>query len=206
MIIDDDTYVNVDAMAETFRESYPESENHVVAGCRINYPRKLPFAFPFGGFGSILTRATLERLMQPIYCDVGADQDDFTRFACWRLNLNHVGEKDFFQDGMSVGDLMHKYSAELPFTRVHEWDGTGYCFHSDHALGYFFNFYPLAAPLEDAKLSDELRKKYSYEYLVGKLECKNVKENCNVESRLCHYTQPTQMERLHSEQQALPKL
>jgi hypothetical protein len=204
LIIDDDTYVNMDAMVKTLREAYPEDENRVVAGCRLTYPKKIAFAFPIGGFGSILTRGAVERLMKPIYCDGSSAEDDFTRLACWRLNLNHVGEKDYFKEGMSIGDLMYKYSAELPFTRIDEWNGTGYCFHSDHTLGYFFNFYHIGAPLKNAKLSDDLRVKYSYEYLVGESECKNEKRKCNSESRICHYVQPEQMETLHSQQRAIP--
>jgi hypothetical protein len=205
LIIDDDTYVNMDAMVKSLRDAYPIDENHVVAGCPLGSPKGIiAFVFPFGGFGSILTRGALERLMKPIYCDGRATKDDFTRFACWRLNLNHVGETAYFQEGMSVGDLMYKYSAELPFTRLNEWNGTGYCFHSDHALAYFFNFYHIGAPLKNAKLTDKLRGKHSYERLVGESECENEKQKCNAEARICHYIQPEQMESLYSEQHAIP--
>lgn len=199
-IIDDDTYMYMDEMVKTVFEAYPEGENRVVAGCRLATPKKIAFAFPVGGFGSILTRAALERLMTPIYCDNGAVQDDFIRFACWRLNQNLVGEQAYFQDGMSVGDLMYKYSAELPFTRVNEWDGTGYCFHSDHTLGYFFNFYHIGAPLEGAGLSDGIRVKHSYEYLVGESECKHKRQKCTAQSRICHYVRSDRMDTLHNEQ------
>lgn len=202
IIIDDDTYMNMEAMVETMTESYPESDCRVVAGCRLNYPKKIAFSFPIGGFGSILTRAALMRLMKPIYCNHEVGKDDFTRFACWRLDQNNVGEANYFRGGMSVADLMYKYSAVLPFTRVNEWDRTGYCFHSDHTLGYFCNFYHIGAPLEGAALSDKIRVKHSYEYLAGSPECKNTKSKCTVDSRICHYIKPERMVILYDEQHA----
>jgi hypothetical protein len=209
LIIDDDTYVNVDRITATVHEHYPVHETHVVAGCLFTRLGKLKFTFPFGGFGSILTKAAIQRLMQPINCNNTLDMDDFTRHACWRLQLNLVGERQYFEDGMSVGDLMYKYSAELPFTGAQTWTNAGYCFHSDHALAYFFNFYHLAVPDELLMLGDfddRLRMEHSYARLAGDDECKNKEDKCSVDSRICHYTKPEQMERLHIEQRRMKVL
>lgn len=213
MIIDDDTYLNIDALSETFRELYSPSANHLVAGCTYMRPRRLHFIFPIGGVGSILTRATIEKVMQPIHCNATTERDEFTRWACWRLDQNHVGEKQFFRDGMSVGDLMYAYSAGLPFTGVEKWTDAGYCFHSDHTLGYFFNYYHVGVPNGELKASeaptDEVRKKHSYKRLAspevdvfnGKGgECDHLKHKCTPESRICHYVGSDQMDSLFSKQ------
>ena len=204
LIIDDDTYVNMPAVTQMCRDHFPTTEPHVIAGCRFTWPRKLKFSFPTGGFGSILTRAALERVMRPLYCsniNNANEKDDFLQLACWRLEQNHVGEKQFFQEGMSVGELMIRYAAELPFTRVHEWNHTGYCFHSDHALGYFFDFYHIMLPdgsLKGKTMSDRLRRQSGYEYMEGQQECKHEKEKCTPSARICHYVTPQQMQELYS--------
>lgn len=213
LIIDDDTYVNMVAVTEMLQEHYPVTEPHVVAGCRYTFPRSLMFAFPSGGFASILTKAALERIVRPIHCDGNNKKDEFTRLACWRLEQNHVGEKQYFEEGMSVGELMIKYAAELPFTRVHEWNNTGYCFHSDHTLGYFFDFYHIMLPegslAANKAPKDRLRRENGYEFMVGGPECKNEKKKCSADSRICHYVKPNEMEKLFrgmmQQQESLPK-
>lgn len=205
LIIDDDTYVNMPAITQMCQQHYPITEPHVIAGCRFTWPRKLEFSFPTGGFGSILTRAALERIMRPLYCsnnnNNNNEKDEFSQLACWRLEQNHVGEKQFFREGMSVGELMIRYAAELPFTRVHEWNHTGYCFHSDHTLGYFFDFYHVMLPdgsLNGKAMSDRLRRQSGYEYMEGQQECQHEKEKCTSSARICHYVTPQQMQELYS--------
>ena len=209
LIIDDDTYVNMPAVTQMFQEHYPITEPHVVAGCRFTWPRKLMFSFPTGGFGSILTRAALERILRPLYCASSSNtttnkneqMDEFLKLACWRLEQNQVGERQFFREGMSVGELMVRYAAELPLTRVHEWNHTGYCFHSDHALGYFFDFYHIMLPegsLRGKRISDRLRRENGYEFIEGHQECKHESAKCTPDARVCHYVTPQQMVDLYS--------
>jgi Glycosyltransferase 61 len=211
MLIDDDTYLNIDALAATFQRSYPPTENHLVAGCTYLRPRRLKFVFPVGGVGSIFTRATLQKILKPIYCEMNAtvkyEQDPFTRWTCLRLEQNLVGEKQFFSDGMSVGDLMYAYSSNHPYTRVEQWNHSGYCFHSDHTLGYFFNYYHVSVP--DFKLkrilqpTAEVRKQHSYKAIADSAEighsgtggeCDNLRDKCAIDSRICHYVNSSQME------------
>ena len=126
--------------------------------------------------------------------------------ACWRLEQNLIGEADYFTEGMSVGELMYRYGANLPFTGVRHWNRTGFCMHSDHSLGYFFNFYHLAAPhgiLERRSLDDKIRMEYSYEFLAGDKQCGFEKHSCVKEARICHYVRPERMVVLHAEQQAM---
>lgn len=201
-IIDDDSYINVNASLETLQSFHPEEEPHVVSGCRYNYPQTLHFTFPYGGFGSILTRKAIENLVQPIHCNA-PKPDDFTRSACWRLDQNIIDEKQFFREGMSVADLMFSYSSGLPFTTVDKWKNRiGYCFHSDHFLGYFLGFYHIAVPDEklSGTLSDSLRKEYGYRNMGDINECKNQRSNCKIGSSICHYIGPRQMSRLFAQQ------
>ena len=215
MIIDDDTFLNIGALAKTFRQSYPPHESHVVAGCTYRRPGVVDFVFPVGGVGSFLTRGAIEKIMTPIHCHKGGlDQSAFIQWACWRLKQDPVGEKSFFTDGMSVGDLMYAYSSGLPYTRVHEWNRTGYCFHSDHTLGYFLNYYHVSVPdhiLKQTTPSDEIRKKFSFKTIAGSVEndhngrggdCDNLWEKCTRKSRICHYTNPDQMNRIYKRQAA----
>ena len=193
-IIDDDTYLNLNYLTDVLPENFPSHEAYVITGCPLTYK----FTFPYGGFGTILSRRAVENLLRPIHCagsnvDAGTERTDplphtitndlFNTLACWRLKQNTFGEKSFFEDGMSVSDLMYAYSSGLLFTKVDEWkNGIDFCFHSDHALGYFLGFYHIAVTDEkwismelemendptkqvDSYLNDELRQTYSYKGL-----------------------------------------
>jgi hypothetical protein len=224
VILDDDTYMNMDYFVNNFPTMHPMDESHVITGCRLVHPKVIQFAFPFGGFGTILTRKAIENIIRPIYCDtdfwntnMNLKNNGFNQMACWRLNQNLVGEKSFFRDGMSVADLMYAYSSGLSYTNVNEWsDGVGFCFHSDHALGYFIGFYHIAVPDEkwltleldhDHQekqtyniFNDSLREDYGYLPLKqdGKLSCKFRGRKCTSEAPFCHYVQPKQMDDLYT--------
>jgi hypothetical protein len=213
-ILDDDTYLNFDSLVETFQESYPPDENHIIAGCTTIRPRNMHFAFPTGGVRSMLTRSTIEMIMKPIHCQgMGHRMDAFTRWACWRLKYNHVGEWQFFKDGMSVGDLMYAYTSGLPYKQVNEWKNTGYCFHSDHALAYFFNFYHVSVPdwiINQTTPNDNIRKLYSFKPLIGSGQTGKVGEckkhvKCTEESSICYHVNSDQMMDAYNQQQSLFK-
>ena len=207
-IIDDDTYINMDALNDMLLKNFEYDVPQVVSGCIFTFLRQEKMPFPYGGFGSFISRASIQRLLQPINCthtySRGQLADPFSRLSCWRINQNIMGEKQFYTDGMSVSDLMYKFSSEQPFSKASSWPkNAGYCFHSDHALAYFFNMYHIAVPdnafADGYKFNDDLRKKYKYTPLhsfklpnqVG--ECMNQYERCNANHTICHYTQPTQM-------------
>jgi ElaB/YqjD/DUF883 family membrane-anchored ribosome-binding protein len=207
-IIDDDTYLNMNALTTDLLHYYPVDQPFAVAGCNFNFLKTSGITFPYGGFGSYLTKAAIQRLIQPIYCD---GRDEHSTLACWRLNINAIGEKQFFTDGMSVADLMQAYAAKLPFTDVESWTDTGYCFHSDHALAYFINFYHIPVPAgklaEYGFPKDKMRRRHSYIALAGGngTECQNEKENCSFKNRICHYITPTHMDQLYAQQQEQAK-
>lgn len=209
VIMDDDTFINMDAMIETTLSTYDIEKSHVVAGCRFTYPRKIQFAFAYGGFGTFLTKAAIQRLLEPIYCnhDKHDDPSPFVKWACWRLDQNLLGETDMFQQGMSLGTLMYQYAAQLPFTGVAWWNTTGYCLHSDHALGYFFNYYHVGVPesiLVKQDYADKIRMEYSYEFMVGGQECAHEKNSCLPDHRICHYVRPERMDEIYAKQQETP--
>jgi hypothetical protein len=213
VIVDDDTYINMTPLVGTLHNAHSPNAHYILGGCIFHLPRELRFTFPYGGYATILTRKVIENLLKPLYCDNQHDPDGFTRFACWRLRQNHVGERRFFTDGMSVADLMYSYATGLPFTQVDAWkDGTGFCFHSDQALGYFFGFYHVGIPdhkLEKAaasgEVSDKLRRSghhYSYITLGYGNQCDNERDACNDESMICHYQKPSMMDRLFAMENA----
>jgi hypothetical protein len=202
-VIDDDTYINMDRLVPDLVHNYPVQQPYAVAGCNFDFLTVSGITFPYGGFGSFITKEAIARLIQPFYCD---GRDEHSNLACWRLNINALGEKEFFVPGMSVIDLMQAYGSQLKFTQVDSWKKTGYCLHSDHALAYFINFYHITVPQgtvdRDQRPNDKIRRKYSYIGLAGEVECEHERDECRADHRLCHYTTPQQMEELYAEQQS----
>jgi hypothetical protein len=210
-IIDDDTFLNVPALMETLRRDFASTVPHVVAGCNT---RMYAFTFPYGGFGSFLSRAAIQRLLKPIHCTTTTTTttttthiaDPFTRLACWRLQLNEMGERPFFRDGMSVGDLMYRYASDQPYSNVANWTW-GYCLHSDHVLGYFLTSYHVSVPDSELKSNlspnDSYRKNFKYTALTSAYhegrqgECAHEREACTVDHVVCHYIEPDVMQALY---------
>lgn len=121
------------------------------------------FTFPWGGFGTIFSKALIEKIVLPLYCpsnDSNADTTliatttreltnmEFKLLACERVGQNIMGESFLFQQGMSVADLMHQYVTNWHYTNAEQnWGpvgGPGFCMHADWVLGYFINTYFLA--------------------------------------------------------------
>jgi Fringe-like len=220
LIIDDDTYVNMNSLMSILQQNHTDTTTattnshlmhtpQLVTGCRFNYPQREHFLFPFGGFGTIMSRTVIRNLIQPIHCKSDSKNEytgfGFVRAACWRLQQNLMGELEYFRDGMSIGDLMYVYAKQLSFTEVDSWkNGQGFCFHSDHALGYFFGYYHVSVPdeqftlaLHNTSLYDKMRFDYGYVTLAGPPGgCKHFKNRCTVKSSICHYIPPQQMHNL----------
>jgi Glycosyltransferase 61 len=228
MLIQDDAYLNIDTLVSTFQKSYLPHEHHIIAGCtnrlRMFDKEKMNednFVYPIGRLGSIVTRGAIERIIQPIYCnvddhDMNRQQQDnaFNRWACWRLEQNYLGEKIYFEDGMSIGELMYTYSSKTPEILIQQWNHSGYClYRSEHTMGYFFNYYHFSVPdwiLNGTKPTDQVRKEYGFKKLAGSTEirhtgiggeCDNSYINCNPESRICHSLNSEQMIEIHHLQQ-----
>ena len=167
LVMDDDTWVNLDQMIPFLSQQYPVETPHVVAGCLL-VTKYMNFTLPFGGYGIFLNRKALENFLQPLYCGpsktFGHDDDDddtttttttkasldpwtetnFERLACWRLEQNLIGEKAVYREGMSIADLLYYYANDQPYVQVHKWNNVGFCMHSDWAWAYFINYYHIA--------------------------------------------------------------
>jgi len=153
---DDDTYVNLqhilDALVRQpqYLESIGISQEHSVfptqdtpvvwAGCRVRLPaQQVNFTFGFGGFGYFFSKASLERLFQPLYCSSVRASDstsEFEKSACERI-LNPedslIGENKYYKYGMSLMDIWKAMSSAESF-----------CMHADWIFGYFTNFYNIS--------------------------------------------------------------
>ena len=95
----------------------------------------------FGGFGYFFSKASLERLIQPLQCTSTGDiKDDksisaFVKNACEKLTnkgkfKDTIGEEQLFFPGMCLIEVWGKVTELKPF-----------CLHGDLIFGYFVNFY-----------------------------------------------------------------
>jgi len=204
-IIEDDTYINMDTLLVDLQKHYPPDQPFAVAGCNRDFLKSSGITFPEGGFGSFFTRRAIERFLQPVYCD---GRDQHSHIGCWRLNINALGEKSYYTEGMSVHELMHAFTSAHKFTQVEKWSKSGYCMHADHALAFFTNFYHIPVPEGVIKpkeqANDKIRRKYSFTGLQDReerSECANEREECKAAtSRICHDIDPAQMDHLFAEQ------
>lgn len=124
ILMDDDTYYNMKLVTEIFR-SIDSSTARAMAGCRVRSPTKLiNFTFPFGGYGFIVSKGWLKKVTKPILCPRDADYCRFIR------RTNHLGEKEVFQNGMTLADLAYAYATHQPYEHYRNWTN-GFCLHSD---------------------------------------------------------------------------
>ena len=201
-IIEEDTFLNIDSLLLDLLRNYPSDKPKAIAGCNRDFLKTSGITFPESGFGSYFTKAAIERFIAPFYCD-GRDQQ--STINCWRININALGEKAFYKDGMSVHDLMHAFSTAHQFAHVDKWSDSGFCMHADHALAYFTNFYHIPVPdnylNKGEKPKDAIRRKNSFLGLQGRnqSECGNEQEDCTSKARICHEIDPAQMSRLYQE-------
>ena len=153
---DDDTYVHMEMMVKDLLRHpnrkvkeeqltydyemntmvYPTQHTPVVwAGCRVRRPSHIIHdTIPFGGFGVLFSKAAIERLIQPLYCNnnttttttsssssSSSSKDElFEKEACEHFTPQYkdwtIDEYRYFEDGMSVSDLMGSYTRNLePF-------------------------------------------------------------------------------------------
>jgi hypothetical protein len=215
ILIDDDTYMNMTFIIDILSKQYPYDQPFLLTGCLLRFNKYNIYQFPFGGYSSIMTRKVIENLIRPIYCVVhnikyyGLLKNEFNRRVCSRLQQNLIGEQSYFHDGMSVLELMYNFSSSLLFTKVHEWiNGTGFCFHSDHALGYFLGYYYIGVP--DRVWSNPLltidnvqERGYSYNSLSKQFDtCYNKRLDCGNYTTICHYNNPQHMYDLYQKETA----
>ena len=179
-----------------------------------------------------MNKKAIERFMRPIYCQnittttdnhnpqqqrqqqqplLNRYNDQQNYLNCWRIEQNINGEQQFFQEGMSVSDLMYAYTSNLKFMEVEKWTNVGYCAHSDHTLGYFITFYhiivpddtillnDMADPVVDNNKFDDIRRKNRFMEFPPKTDCnRGSDESLANEFRIYHYMQPHHMDESHA--------
>jgi hypothetical protein len=194
IIMDDDTYYNMELFRDQFRRR-DSSELEVSVGCLVRQPVHLVnLTFPYGGFGSVISRGSLAKLFRPIECP-SVDND---QAICDRLEENIVGERRYFRNGMSLVELIHAYVSAERYRDVDHWS-TGYCMHSDWVLGYFVNFYNVSRHVDNPyyELVPHARiepfSEGSEIYRRSEGLCKN-DGVCREGDAVCHRTQASWME------------
>ena len=205
IIMDDDTYYNMEAFQRN-HERLDSSEKTVVAGCLVRWPvRYINFTFPFGGFGAVFSKGTLEYLFQPIICpDLG--NGTFPMIAnhpnseeiCNQLRRDVAGELRYFDNGMSLLDLIYAFVNLERYRDVEKWTH-GFCMHSDWVMGYFVNYYNASNHVVEPWYEDVPHARIeSYRdseiYREGSGFCKN-EVRCRHGSEICHKPTVEWMER-----------
>ncbi|KAL7540837.1 hypothetical protein ACHAWF_006794 [Thalassiosira exigua] len=209
LILDDDTYYDMDAFRRN-HERLDSSEPTVVAGCLVRPPVHLiNFTFPFGGFGTIMSKGSLGYLFHPIDCPLldkgahpGTRKHSNSEGICNQLSRNLVGELQYFENGDSLVDLIYKYVNVEKYRDVDRWT-TGFCMHSDWVTGYFVNFYNASIHVkqkfyENVPHARMEAYKDSVIYARPTGFCKNDRINhseCRRGSEICHRASIGWMER-----------
>lgn len=187
VVMDDDTWFNMERLIISLLSNMDRTEPGIAAGCLIipaTFRRMhVEFNMPWGGFGSVLSHATIKRMIQPIKCE--RDHD-----ICKRIQQNQFGEVTLFEEGMSIADLMHKYTFDQPFKDAATWNDYGYCFHSDMTISYFMQY--LTKHPWNMEVFDHAN--------ATRGENPKCKANtaCSQQETVCHYMQPDQVESLHN--------
>ena len=233
IIADDDTYINMEHIEEYLIRQPARLEQRglnqddgivpshntpvVFTGCKVRYPtHQISFTNPFGGFGTFLSKGSLKRWTQPLYCNDTAN--DYENNICHKLlrKSEHaypsatVGEERYYATGDSLNDIFDKY-VRLEKT---------FCLHSDWALGYIVNFLNISRACHPK--SDWIAEKYP-ERITNRLhdimgseiygstyngQCKygNGQKGedlgCHSNATVCHYVNETEMLRWHGESES----
>ncbi|KAL3911739.1 MAG: hypothetical protein SGILL_007163, partial [Bacillariaceae sp.] len=81
-LLDDDTYLNMEPILEVLPELYPANNSYAVAGCMVRERvHQHNFTFPWGGFGTIFSKALIEKFVHPIHCHTDDKMYDLSTIA-----------------------------------------------------------------------------------------------------------------------------
>jgi hypothetical protein len=192
ILMDDDTWFNFDQLLPALSSKVYPKVPAIVPGCLIkrHYPliaAGINFNYPWGGFGTIISRAAIVNLVHPLECP-GRDNS-----ICNLITMNRMGEKALFEEGMSILDLMYKFTFDQPFSKASNWNQVGFCFHSDQALSFFLQY-----------ATDQQWTEVFPNSTIGRGDksswgglCLKQKANCFPDDVLCHYIKPEQMHAFH---------
>ncbi|KAL3923197.1 MAG: hypothetical protein SGILL_001790 [Bacillariaceae sp.] len=215
LLVDDDTYINVDLLQQVELQHRSPKEPYVGTGCRVRDElKRTPMTtFAFGGFGHVFSKASIERLIQPLHCNKNDNKERFENRACNTIAQDLIGEKRYFQDGMSVADLMDARVRSESYKGYKEWQD-GFCFHGDHYLATIVHLYGILSE-EDAPVINERNVKdmatmsaiqdselviVSHNDTIRKGNCHNEYDHCDHNTSLaCHYQSQQEMIALHEQ-------
>ncbi|KAL3795747.1 hypothetical protein HJC23_008234 [Cyclotella cryptica] len=144
----------------------------------------VPFNIPYGGFGTILNKAAIQQLSEPINCSGGSSEH---QSVCAQIDENRIGEAGIFKDGMTLFELFYLYSSVENF-----------CFHSDWLVGYVLEFYiknPDFEPVVD-KPASRLVGMLTYPSCGNMTVTTGATRPCTRNSKTCHNLDPHDMEAL----------
>jgi len=171
IIVDDDTYMNIQHITEYLLQQPGPKKSHVqspqipvvYAGCkRIGDPRSESFwNFPFGGFGTFLSQGSLRRWMRPLHChknttsniSVIALNDDNINDSIFEYNMCqkylHI-EKLSNPHNITIGESHHFKTGDSLNKVFTKYMGSlvgstqPFCLHSDWFFGYVANYLNLS--------------------------------------------------------------
>lgn len=196
IIIDDDTYYDMEQFQQYFAKMN-SSQDLYYAGCLVRWPvHMINITFPFGGYGSILSKGSIRNLFEPIYCPPRRSENISTlsrlQSLCDCISQSNIGENRYFKSGTNLVELMYNYVSTNKYTNVKEWsrDDIGNCLHSDWIIGYFANYYFISNHVENPFYADVPHARIeAYQgseiYKGGTGFCNN-KGNCKATSGICH--------------------
>jgi hypothetical protein len=227
IIMDDDTYYNMDMFANHFSHNNNKNNNNMdsrktamMAGCIYTSPIR----YPQGGIGSIWTRGLLQAISKPIHChDDGGEKKSKMRKSlqsiCSYIQENNFGERRLFRDGMSLLDIIGAYTKNQKLTEYQQWtpETGGYCLHSDLLWGWLMlmiqkKMHPrikispwnmtttTTTTILQATTQNSISTTKVVEGTVNSTDmCGNEKRNCQASFPICHYQSTESMIGYHKE-------
>mmetsp|Transcript_30694 Transcript_30694/g.74352 ORF Transcript_30694/g.74352 Transcript_30694/m.74352 type:complete len:485 (+) Transcript_30694:298-1752(+) len=205
ILIDDDTFINLPLMVPQLLKSYPKSQSYTVAGCLV---ASNVHGFPWGGFGAIITKTAIQRLLQPLYCNFDDNSTaakvhqlppnvatqrhrdltlhEFETLACNRIESNLIGERSVYETGMNLADLLQAYISRWNYTSVETWgsqpnDLPGLCLHSDWIIGVWLNTFFVGRAYGGSGITDKDEDRI-HPYLQSDLARQGPNSQCGFDS------------------------
>jgi hypothetical protein len=199
ILVDDDTYYNMDLFSKEIMEGRDSSTPLVTAGCLVNFynlKRKKAYdTIPYGGFGLTLSKGSLERFTRPILQEPHVN-DTWAANVLRQLDRNLIFERQSFEYGMSLIELMYAFTRLEKLSEIEKWT-RGFCFHGDWVPALFVTMYDIGG---NGPFVDAIQNSTSSD----KGNCKNNGDACNATTSLaCHYQTPDHLKALAAEQQRL---
>jgi hypothetical protein len=232
IIADDDTYINLEHIVELMMRrpaqlqssradadagevvldaAFPTHHTPVVwAGCRVRAPdHKIKWTIPYGDYGTFFSKGSLQRLIEPLHCNKNGTDAGIEPDACLGLepetnNNWAIGEKEYFESGDSINQMMYKYIRNVETC----------CLHSDWFIGYAVNVYNVSRHVvtngirfDHQGTAPEMRLHSfmgSEIYTRGEGNCRNgAGVKCDANATACHYGNETGIQMTHLATQKL---